>query len=321
MTSAVIDQVLDRTVLLGYGRPGLALRRRLDGWPVDPPRLDGKVALVTGARSGIGTAVAVGLARLGASVRVLGRDDERAAEAARLVREQVSTADVQPVACDVSDLTSLRRFIEEFTAREERLDVLVNNAGVMPDERQHTADGVELTFATHVLAPWVLIDGLTPLLERSAPSRVITVSSGGQYAQQVPGEDPESDTDSYTPKKIYARTKREQLVITEEWAERLAGRGVHVHAMHPGWVDTPGVRRWMPVFRAATGPIMRDAEEGADTIVWLCGAPEAVETTGLFWHDRQSRPTTYRIGADADDEDARRRLWEHLEGLTGRTGP
>lgn len=318
MMSSTVDRVLDRTVLLGYGRPGLALRRRLDDWPADPPRLNGKVVLVTGAGSGLGLAAAAGFARLGASVRALGRNDDRAAEAAHLAREGAGVdADVQPVACDISDLTSLGEFTTAFLAHEERLDVLVNNAGVMPDQRQHTGDGVELTFATHVLAPWVLIDRLAPLLAEAAPSRVITVSSGGQYAQQVPADDLQSDAATYTPKKIYARTKREQVVITEQWAQRLAGRGVHVHAMHPGWVDTKGVRTWMPVFRSLTGPIIRDPEEGADTIVWLGGAPEAVESNGLFWHDRRPRPTTYAVGPGVPDDATRRRLWQHLEELAG----
>ncbi len=315
-----IDTVLDRTLVLGYGRQGLALRRRRPDWPADPPRLDGRVVLVTGAGSGIGLAAAVGFARLGASVRGLGRDDARAEEAARLVRQRAGQdVDVQPVACDISDLASVREFIATFTTREDRLDVLVNNAGVMPDERQHTRDGVELTFATHVLATWVLIDGLAPLLERSAPSRVITVSSGGQYSQSIPTHDLESEADSYSPKKVYSRTKRQQVVITEQWAARLRDRGVHVHAMHPGWADTKGVRTWMPVFRLLTRPVIRTPDEGADTIVWLGGAPEAVESTGRFWHDRRTRPTTYPVGAGPDDAATRRRLWERLEELAGST--
>lgn len=315
--ATTIDTVLDRSIVLGYGNVGLQVRRRLPGWPADPPPMPGKVVLVTGAGSGIGLAAAAGFARLGASVRVLGRTEERAAEAAARTRERVPDADVRPVACDLASLEELRAFIEDFSGREERLDVLVNNAGVMPDEREHTEDGVELTFATHVLAPWVLIDGLAPLLERSAPARVITVTSGGQYDQKIPDGDLQSEDTDYGPKKIYARTKREQLVLTEQWAHRLAGRGVHVHAMHPGWADTKGVRNWLPVFRALTRPIIRTPEEGADTIVWLGGAPEAIESTGKLWHDRRSRPTTYALGAGADDVVARAHLWSHVAELAG----
>jgi len=105
-----------------------------------------------------------------------------------------------------------------------------------------------------VLAPWILTDELTPLLRNAAPSRVINVTSGGQYDQKIPGGDIESDRAKYGPKRIYARTKREELVLTEQWAQRLAGTGVYVHAMHPGWADTAGVRNWMPLFRRSPGP-------------------------------------------------------------------
>jgi NAD(P)-dependent dehydrogenase (short-subunit alcohol dehydrogenase family) len=170
-----------------------------------------------------------------------------------------------------------------------------------------------------VLAPCILIDELTPLLRNAAPSRVINVTSGGQYDQKIPGGDVESDHAKYGPKRIYARTKREELVLTEQFAQRLAGTGVHVHAMHPGWADTAGVRNWMPLFRALTRPIIRTPEQGADTIVWLGGAPEAVETTGLFWHDRRPRPVTYLIGAGADDDATRRELWDHVAALARRS--
>jgi dehydrogenase/reductase SDR family protein 12 len=255
-------------------------------------------------------------------VRALARNDERAGQAVRLIRDRVGsvrTVDVRPVACDVSSLAALRAFAGWFGQHEERLDVLVNNAGVMPGERTRTVDGVELTFATHVLAPWILIDEPTPLLRNAAPSRVVNVTSGGQYDQKIPGGDIESDRAKYGPKRIYARTKREELVLTEQWAQRLAGTGVHVHAMHPGWADTAGVRNWMPLFRALTRPVIRTPEQGADTIVWLGGAPEGVETTGLFWHDRRPRPVTYLIGAGADDEMARRELWDHVAALAGRS--
>src|SRR6201995_1745923 len=202
--TCVVDTVLDRSVVLGYGSTGFEVRRRLPGWPPAPPRMDGKVVLVTGAASGIGLAAAAGFARLGASVRALARNDERARQAVRLIRDRVGsgrTVDGRPDACDVSSLAALRAFAGRFGQHEERLDVLVNNAGVMPGERTRTVDGVELTFATHVLAPWILTDGLAPLLRNAAPSRVINVTSGGQYDQKIPGGDLESDRAKYGPKR------------------------------------------------------------------------------------------------------------------------
>jgi NAD(P)-dependent dehydrogenase (short-subunit alcohol dehydrogenase family) len=315
--AATIDTLLDRTILLGYGDVGLRVRRRLPGWPADPPRMDGAVVLVTGAASGIGLAACRGFARLGASIRAVARDDSRAEDAAAQITEVVPGADVRPLGCDVSSMKALRKLAERLISEEDRLDVLVNNAGTMPDQRERSPEGHELMFATHVLAPFALTHWLRGLLASSAPARVINVSSGGMYGQRIPPEDPQSEQAAYSPKKLYARTKREQVVITELWAAALAEQGVVVHAMHPGWVDTKGVREWLPVFRALTGPIIRTPEEGADTIVWLGGAPEALERTGLFWHDRRPRPTHYPLGPGEDDPLERDRLWQLCQSLIG----
>jgi dehydrogenase/reductase SDR family protein 12 len=317
----MIDTILDRTIVLGYGDLGLLARRRLPNWPPDPPPIAGHVVLVTGAGSGIGLAACRGFAALGASVRAVARDAGRAEEAARQVRAAVPDADVRGLACDVSSLADLRRLTDQVSEQETRLDVVVNNAGAMPDERQFSADGHELMFATHVLAPFALTAWLQPLLERSAPARVINVSSGGMYGQRLPGADLESEHTTYGPKKLYARTKREQVVITEQWAQRLDGTGVVVHAMHPGWVDTKGVKEWMPVFRALTRPIIRSSEQGADTIVWLGAAPEALQSTGGFWHDRRRRPTRHPLGPPEGSEEDRRRLWAYCESVIGARCP
>jgi len=312
----LIDTALDRSIVLGYGRIGLLARRRLPGWPPDPPQIDGAVVLVTGAASGLGLAAATEFARIGAIVHAHARDDDRAAEAVEAIRAQCPNADVRPAACDLGSLAAIKSFATEFAARESRLDVLVNNAGVMPSERTRSADGHELMFATHVLAPLALTTLLADRL-----GRVIDVSSGGMYGQSLPEDgDWESDRTPYSPKKLYARTKREQVVMSELSAQRLRDRGVVVHAMHPGWVDTPGITRAMPTFRKLTGPILRSAEEGADTIVWLGAAPEAARETGLFWNDRRARPTHYRVGPGAESDDDRQRLWAYCESALADAG-
>ena len=301
--TAAVDTALDRTIAPGYGNIGLAIRRRLPGWPADPPRMDGHVVLITGAASGIGLAAGQGFARLGATVLAVGRNEERADEAARAIG-----GDARGIACDVSSVAALKALPERVG---DRLDVLVNNAGVMPDERERSVDGVELCFATHVLAPFVLIEQFAPML-----GRVINVSSGGMYAQGLNSGDLMSENVKYSPKLFYARSKRAEMVITEQWAERLAGTGVVVHAMHPGWVDTKGVQNWMPVFRAVTRPIIRDPEAGADTVVWLGAAPEPLRSSGDFWMDRRRRPTHYRLGASPDSPADRAELWALCEQLT-----
>jgi dehydrogenase/reductase SDR family protein 12 len=277
--------------------------------------------LVTGAASGIGLAASQGFARLGARVLAVARNQRRARDAAAQIQEVSAGAGVEPIACDVSSLSDLRSLSQRLTADESRLDVLVNNAGAMPDERTKSADGHELMFATHVLAPFALTQWLGDLLKRSAPARVINVSSGGMYAQRLPADDLESERTSYGPKKLYARTKREQVVITELCAEELAGTGVVVHAMHPGWVDTKGVREWLPVFRIVTRPIIRDPAEGADTVLWLGAAPEALRSTGSFWHDRRARPTHYALGPGEEQPEERQRLWEYCQSLVQASEP
>jgi hypothetical protein len=138
------------------------------------------------------------------------------------------------------------------------------------------------------------------------------------YGQRLPEHDLESRETRYSPKKLYARTKREQVAITETWAARLRDRGVVVHAMHPGWVDTEGVRQWLPVFRMVTRPIIRSPEAGADTIVWLAASPQALQSTGRFWQDRGSRPTHYALGAPDHTRETRERLWDYCESLLDR---
>jgi dehydrogenase/reductase SDR family member 12 len=316
----IIDTLLDRSIALGYAQVGLNIRRRLPGWADELPRMDGRVVVITGAAGGIGLACAEGFARLGAAVRPVGRDERRAQLAATQIRGSVPGADVRPYGCDLSSLEAIHALAERLSSEEERLDVLVNNAGVMPSRRQRSADGHELMFATHVLAPFALTELLSDLMSRSAPSRVINVSSGGMYSQALPGSDLQSDEARYSPKKLYARTKREQVVITEEWADRLRGSGIVVHAMHPGWVDTQGVRDALPLFRVVVGPIIRSPEEGADTIVWLGSANEPLQSTGLFWHDRRPRPTHYLLGPSEETDTDRERLWQYCSALLETAG-
>jgi NAD(P)-dependent dehydrogenase (short-subunit alcohol dehydrogenase family) len=175
-------------------------------------------------------------------------------------------------------------------------------------------------FATHVLAPLALASLLSGLLARSAPARIVNVGSGGMYGQALPVGDWESAETEYGPTKLYARTKREQVALTEVMADRLRDRGVFVHAMHPGWADTEGVRREMRTFLTITAPIIRTADEGADTIVWLGAAPEPAVQTGLFWHDRTPRPTHYRLGASPDSDGDREALWRYCEEALARAG-
>ena len=271
---SLLDTILDRTVVAGYTRVGYRMRRGT--WsPAELQSMDGKVVLVTGATSGLGLAAAEGFARLGATVRLAVRSEQRGERARAQIVARSGNSDVQVGLCDLSDLESVRQFAERLGGETERLDVLVNNAGALAGERTLSVDGIELTFATNVLGPFLLTNLLVPLLEQSRPARIVNVSSGGMYTQRIHLDDLQMDHEKFDGPAAYARTKRAQVILTELWAERLRGTGVVVHAMHPGWADTPGLESSLPRFYALTKRLLRTPQEGADTIVWLGAASRA----------------------------------------------
>lgn len=310
-----VDALLDRLIAPGYSRLGFALRRR--HWRRDDPApgaMRGRAVLVTGANSGLGKAAARQFALLGASVMMLVRNEERGAAAAGEIRAEVPDAQLELVLGDVSDLGSVRRCAAELRHRLDRLDVVVHNAGAMPTGRTESADGHELSVATHVLGPVLLTELLLPLL-RGHEARVVLVASGGMYAQRLPVEDPEYLQGDYRGATAYARSKRMQVAILPFLAERWGAAGVAVHAMHPGWADTPGVAASLPLFRALTRPILRNDEQGVDTAVWL-GATEPPPSSGLFWHDRAPRPLHYRRSTQESESD-RERTWQWIREAAG----
>ncbi len=310
-----LDHLLDRSVVLGFTRVGHRLRRTW--WPQDPPpgALKGKVVAVTGANSGLGKATALGAARLGAEVRMLCRSEERGDRARRDILSEVPGAALTVHRCDVSDLSSLPALADELRREVPALHGLVHNAGVMPPERTETPEGNEVTLATHVLGPHVLTDALRVPLA-AGNGRVLFVVSGGMYTQSLHLDDWQYARGRYSGAAAYARTKRMEVHLSQEWARRLADEGVTVHSMHPGWADTPGVESSLPLFRTVTRPLLRSAEAGADTVVWLLAAPEAEQSTGLFWHDRRPRPTSYLSRTEPTSEQVHR-LWEQVVEATG----
>ncbi len=213
-------------------------------------------------------------------------------------------------------MEQIRTVAEALLAGEPRIDVLINNAGALITKRRETADGLELTLATNLLSHFLLTNLLIPRLAASAPARIINVSSGGMYTQRIRVRDLQSTRGDYKGSIAYARAKRGQVILTELWADRLADQGVVVHAMHPGWADTPGVEKSLPLFRKVVGPFLRTPEQGADTIVWLAASDEAAQTSGKFWLDRRPRPT-HRLKSTVEAPEDRQGLWDALNELAG----
>ena len=308
-----VDTVLDRSVVLGYTKIGLGVRRHLSSWPDDPApdALKGRHVLVTGASSGLGIATAEGLARLGATVHLVVRDLDKGGQVADRLRRDVPGAAYELVRCDVGDLDDVRRLAGELGGSGLSFAGIVHNAGVMPPERTESPQGHEQTMAVHVLGPVLMTELLLPHLEDDA--RIVFVTSGGMYTSALPLRDPEYTGPDYKPPTAYARSKRVQVSLLPVLARRWKTLGVH--AMHPGWADTPGVVDSLPAFHKVTGPLLRDAEQGADTSVWLVAAEPAPES-GLLWHDRRPRPEHF-TRRTRETEAERLAMWDWVRTQAG----
>jgi NAD(P)-dependent dehydrogenase (short-subunit alcohol dehydrogenase family) len=307
------SRVLDPTILFSFDRTGFR-RHALAFEPTDlEVDLTGRTCLVTGANSGIGFETSLALARRGATVWMLCRNRERGEDAARAVREQAETRKAHLAVVDMSDCSSIRRFVREFEPKV--VDVLVHNAGVLPDERIESPDRVELTFATHVLGPYLLTQALLPRLRRSDDARVVFVSSGGMYTQRLSLEDWRWREREYDGVAAYAMTKRMQVVLAELMAQDLAPDEISVNSMHPGWADTPAVRSSLPRFHSTMKKVLRSPVEGADTVVWLAASPAPRGRTGLFWFDREPQ-TTYLLPWTRESDSDRRSLLSLLRRMT-----
>lgn len=311
---SALDTVLDKTLVPGYSKIGPALRRHW--WPADPApdSLVGRHVVVTGASSGLGRAAATGVARLGATVHLVGRNADRLRDAAELIRRDVPDAQLLEEVCDISDLDSVRAYAADLGGRVSALHAIVHDAGVMPPHRTETGQGHELALSTHVIGPLLLTELLRSNLAAAESPRVVIVSSGGMYSAPLDrsiGDDVEYVHGRYEGIRAYARSKRIQVTMTELMAGRYADDGITVHSMHPGWADTPGVTESMPRFAKVLAPILRTAEDGADTIVWLTASPDATSTTGEFWCDRRAR-STYYLPSQQDDPAVRRSVWAYV---------
>lgn len=276
--------------------------------------LAGRVCLVTGGNAGLGRATAEALAKLGATTHLLCRNAGRAEEARDEIRRASGNARVEFAVMDVSDLSSVSRYVA--SAGPDKVHALVHNAGLLPASRILSADGFELTFATHVVGPHLLTSLLAKPLHAAGDARVIFVSSGGMYTQRLSLDDHRWDRRKYDGVVAYAQTKRMQVVLAERWSRFFAGSGVSVYSMHPGWADTSGVKTSLPRFYDLTRRILRTPAEGADTVVWLAARQPAPTPSGAFWFDRKARSTHY-LPWTRENQATRDQLWEECQQLAG----
>jgi NAD(P)-dependent dehydrogenase (short-subunit alcohol dehydrogenase family) len=277
-------------------------------------QLIGKTCLVTGANAGIGKETAVGLAKLGAKVVMVCRDAQRG-EAARQEIKQISGNEaVELMICDLSSQVSIRQFAAAFKQRYDRLDVLVNNAGVLLRERSLTEDGVESTFAVNHLGYFMVTNLLLDLLKKRAPSRIVNVASTAhKYGKTDISE--WAAGENYSAFGAYANSKLANVLFTYELARRLEGTGVTANCLHPGGVGT-NLFRGLPRFLQALIKLVTiSPARGARTSVYLVSSPEVEGISGKYFARRRQEKSS----ESSYDLEAARRLWEVSEELTGVT--
>lgn len=279
--------------LLFYARFALPFstighRRRVAARPAPPFDFRGQRWVVTGATGGIGQAIALGALRGGAEVLALGRDPVKL-RALRVAAGAVSNR-LREVRVDLASTAAMRALAGGL----DRVDVLVHNVGVMQHEYRRTDEGVETSFATNVLAPYALTAALRADGALGADALILSMSSGGAYGAKLDLDALEADGSArHDGFMAYAQHKRAQIELTRWWNSQ--AQGPRALVMHPGWVDTDGVRRALPGFRRALKPLLRNAEQGADTALWLAATRPAPHPEGGIWLDRH-RDTEHAFG-------------------------
>jgi retinol dehydrogenase 14 len=283
--------------------------------PAGPPLAD-RTCLVTGATSGIGKAIAAGLARQGADLVLVARDPGRGEAAVAELQAATGNPRVQLLLADLASQASIRQAAEAYRRGHDRLNVLVNNAGGYWANRHLTADGLELTFALNHLAYFLLTNLLLDLLRASAPARIVNVTSGAQATGRIDFDDLQFER-RYRGQPAYNQSKLANVLFTYELARRLEGSGVTVNCGVPGVTRTNfGREDSGTVMRLLTPlgrPFMRSPEQGADTFVYLASSPAVEGVTGGYFARRRPRRSSKR----SYDRELAGRLWRVSEELTG----
>ncbi len=269
---------------------------------------DKKLILVTGGTSGIGKETVIALARQGHSVVFTARTRKSGEEALSEAVARSGNSHISFVICDLASFDSIREMCTSFAREHEQLDVLVNNAGVMPQEREESNDGIELNLAVNFLAPFLITNLLLPLIKAAAPSRIVNVSSSLHAEGEIDfGDFKGRSFDKY---KAYARSKLAIILFTKKLAKDLSGSGVTVNALHPGVIGTKmtmqNVRAMNPIAAFFFKRTLTTPAEGAETSVYLATAPNVANISGEYFSKKRVVPVSPR----ANDLAIANRLWD-----------
>jgi NAD(P)-dependent dehydrogenase (short-subunit alcohol dehydrogenase family) len=271
--------------------------------------MQGRICLITGGTNGIGKSTAQGLARLGATVVIVGRDVQKTAQVTEEIRSATGNENVDSLLADLSSQQAVRRLASDFKRKYSQLHVLLNNAGGTFTARQLSVDGIEMTFALNHLAYFLLTNLLLDTLKTSAPARIINVSSDAHSGGKIDFDNLQGER-SYSSFGPYGNSKLANILFTTELARRLEGTDVTVNALHPGFTSTgfgknnPGF--FMKIMGVVVPLMARSPEKGAATSIYLASSPEVQSITGKYFVDcKVTQPAP-----QAADMAVARQLWD-----------
>ncbi len=280
--------------------------------------LNSKVCLITGANSGLGKETAIGLAKLGATVVIVCRSRERGETARRDIMASSGSTAVDLMVADLSSQAAIHHLVSGFEAKYGRLDVLVNNAGTVFQQRKLTVDDIESTFAVNHLASFLLTNLLMNVIKASAPARIVNV--GTRLNTTLKFDDLQFEKRPYRGLQAYAESKLGNIMFTYELAQRLQGTGVTVNCVHPGvfksnlgGTDSRNDEPFLLKFITTLGrPFLADAAKAAERVLYLAASPEVEGVSGRYFGDKKEIPSP----PQTHDEAARRQLWAVSAALT-----
>jgi NAD(P)-dependent dehydrogenase (short-subunit alcohol dehydrogenase family) len=268
----------------------------------------GKVCLITGGTNGIGKSTALELARMGATVVIVGRNAQKTSQVVEEIRAASGNDTADSLLADLSSQQEVRRLADEFKSKYAQLHVLLNNAGAVFLRRQLSVDGIEMTFALNHLAYFLLTNLLVDTLKSNAPARVINVASDAHASGKIEFDNLQGER-SYGP-AAYGNSKLANILFTVELARRLEGSGVTANALHPGFVATGFAKNNGRLLAALIGiftPLVaRSPAKGAETSVYLASSPEVEGITGKYFFDSHVIPAA----SQAADMLAAAKLWQ-----------
>jgi NAD(P)-dependent dehydrogenase (short-subunit alcohol dehydrogenase family) len=275
----------------------------------------GKTVVITGGTSGIGEVAAIALAKMGARIVLIARDEARGETTLRRLREAAPGIAHALYYADLLRLADAKRVASDVATNERRIDVLINNAGALFGARQLTQDALERTFALNHMAYFVVTEGLRERLVASAPARIINTASGAHRSATLDFDDLQSEKD-FGGMKAYRRSKLCNILFTRELARRLDGTNVTANCVRPGFIATRFGDQsggLSSLFFRLAKLFAKSPEKGAETLIYLASSPSAADVTGQYFY--QCAPTA--PSAAAQDDRAARLLWERSTALAG----